>query len=310
LEEFGLQEAIVNLLYLIYMDKMTDNKLKYVTELLSTALGTEGQLLIPRKIHDALIDEVDKNLIPRSEAAMYFGPGDIPGSSYDLDKVTPNKMNVRVVGEGAQFPIDQTQYSTQNLKPLKYGVSVRITKEMLEDCKWNLLDHNVRIAGKRMAENETSLIITNGLDAATNTITGGAAITIANITRAMQYIDDEDYTPTTLFVGMEVLNDLRNIDTFVEANKVGNRDMLERGFLGNIFGLNVLKFSTNAAPSTTYSKYAYVTDRMHAYVIAEKRPVSVENFELPVYEMSAANISQRIVVDDLRPKAICKITTT
>ena len=288
---------------------MTKQKLKYVSELLQTDLGVEGQLLIPRKIYDTLIDEVDKNLIPRSEAALVFGPGDIPGSSIDVDKVTPNKMDVRVVGEGAQFPIDKTQYTSQNLKPIKYGVSIRITKEMLEDAKWNLLDHNIRIAGKRMAENETSLILLNALGAASNTVTGGAAITIANITRAMQYLDDEDYSPTTLFVGMEVLNDLRNIDTFVEANKVGNTDMLQRGFLGTIFGLNVLKFSTNAAPSTTYSKYAYVTDRQHAYMIAEKRPVTVENFELPVYEMSAANISQRIVVDDLRPKAICKITT-
>ena len=289
---------------------MVKKELKYVQEFLSTAIGTEGQLLIPRKIHDTLIDEVDKNLIPRSEAALYFGPSDIPGSSIDVDKVTPNTMDVRLVGEGAQIPIDNALYTSQNLKPKKYGVSIRITKEMLEDAKWNLLTHNIGIAGKRMAENETNLIITNGLDAANSTITGGAAITIANITRAMQYLEDEDYTPTTLFVGMEVLADLRNIDTFVEANKVGNRDMLERGFLGTIFGLNVLKFSTNAAPSTTYSKYAYVTDKLHAYMIAEKRPVTVENFELPVYEMSAANITQRIVVDDLRPKAICKITTT
>ena len=48
-----------------------------------------------------------------------------------------------------------------------------------------------------------------------------------------------------MFVGMEVLNDLRNIDTFVEANKIGNTEMLKRGFLGTIYGLNVIKFSTN-----------------------------------------------------------------
>ncbi|KKK52219.1 hypothetical protein LCGC14_3107120, partial [marine sediment metagenome] len=189
------------------------SELKYIKELLQTDLGTEGQLLIPRKIHDTLIEEVDKNLIPRSEAAIFFGTGDIPGSSIDVDKVTPNTMDVRVVGEGAQIPIDKVLYTSQNLKPLKYGVSIRITKEMMEDAKWNLLAHNVKYAGKRMAENETNLIITHGLDAATNTVTGGAAITIANIARAMQYLDDEDYTPTTLFVGMEVLNDLRNIDT-------------------------------------------------------------------------------------------------
>jgi len=285
-------------------------KNKYVKELLSTGIGTEGQLLIPRKIFDTLIQEVDKNLIPRSEAALLFGPSDIPGSSIDVDTVDPNTMSVRVVGEGAESPIDQPGYSSFNMKPLKYGVAVRITSEMMEDSKWNLLQHSIMTAGKRFAENETSLILSDALDNATNTVTGGAAITIANITRAMQYLDDEDYTPTTLFVGMEVLNDLRNIDTFIEANKVGNTDMLQRGFLGTIYGLNVIKFSTNAAPSSTYSKYAYVTDKMHAYIIAEKRPVTIRNFDLEVNDMSAANITQRIKVRHLRAKSMAKITTS
>ena len=85
--------------------------------------------------------------------------------------------------------------------------------------------------------------------------------------------------------------------------------MLARGFLGIIYGLNVLKFSTNAAPSSTYSKYAYITDKMYAYIIAEKRPVTVENFEMPVYDMSAASVTQRIKVRQLRADAIAKITT-
>ena len=282
---------------------------KAVQELLNTGLGTEGQLLIPRKIHDTLIEEVDKNLIPRSECAIYFGPGDIPGSSIDVDLVTPDQMKVRRIAEGAEIIIDQTAYSSVNIKPVKWGVALRITRELLEDAKWNLLQHNIKIAGKRFAENETRLILSDALMSYANMVTGGAAITIANITRAMQYLEDADYTPTTLFVGMEVLNDLRNIDTFVEANKVGNRDMLERGFLGTIYGLNVIKFSTNAAPTTTYRKYAFVTDRMHAYVIAEKRPVTIENFEMPVYDMSAASITQRIKIRDLRSHAIAKIHT-
>ena len=70
--------------------------MKYVKELLNTDLGTEGQLLIPRKIYDTLIQEVDKNLIPRSEAALLFGPGDIPGSSIDVDTV--NVVILKSVG--------------------------------------------------------------------------------------------------------------------------------------------------------------------------------------------------------------------
>jgi len=286
-----------------------EQELKYVKELLATAVFTEGTLFLPKKIYDTLIDEVDKNLIPRSEAAIYFGPGDIPGSSIDVDLVTPNFMKIRVIGEGAESYIDETKYETFNVKPIKYGVGIRITREMLEDGKWNLLQHNIKIAGKRFAENETSLILTQ-MDSATNTVTGGAAITISNITTAMQYLEDKDYTPTTILVGAEVLNDLRNIDTFVEANKVGNTEMLDRGFLGTIYGMNALKFSTNAAPSTTYSKYAYVYDKMYGYLIAEKRPVTITNFDIPMFEMSAANITQRIKIRYLRADAICRITTT
>ena len=277
-----------------------------VQELLATGIGTEGQLLIPRKIHDTLIEEVDKRLIPRSEAALMLGPGDIPGSSIDIDLETPDIMNIRVVAEGAEIVLDQDEYTSINLKPTKYGVAIRITREILEDAKWNLLQRNIRTAGKRFAENENSLVIT-ALDNAANTVTGGASITIANITRAMQYLEDSDFEGTTYAVGTEVVNDLRNIDTFVEFNKSGNTDMLKKGFLGNIYGLDVIRVSTKAGMTTTTS---YVFQNTEAYAIAEKRPITVENFELPTFDMSASAITQRITVKILRTSAVAKITTT
>lgn len=283
------------------------SELKHVQELLNTNIGTEGQLLIPRKIMDALVTAVDKALIPRSEAAMVFGPTDIPGTSIDINLETPNSMTVREVGEGAEIPLDQTEYTSINLKPVKYGVGIRITRELIEDGKWNLLQRNIEMAGKEIADNENSLVITGALDNASNTVSGGAAITIANLTRAMQYLDDADHTPTTFIVGNEVLNDLRNIDTFVEANKVGNRDMLERGFLGEVYGMKVIRVSTNAGMTATS---AYVIDNKHAYVIAEKRALTVENFDLPSLDMQGAVVTQRLKVRHLRADAIAKITTS
>jgi len=282
---------------------------KYVTELLNTGTATEGQLLIVRKIYDTLIDEVTKVLIPRSEAALLFGPADIPGSSIDIDLMNRNTMSVRVVSEGAEIPLDEATYTSSNIKPKKYGVGIRITKEMMEDAKWNLLQHNITIAARRLAENENSLILT-ALDGATHTVAGGAAVTIANITLAMQYLEDDDFTPTTMLAGNEVIYDIRNIDTFVEADKLGNRDMLSKGFVGTIYGVNVVRFSTNAAPSSTYAKYAYVLDKSQAYAIAEKRPITVENFVLPNCDMEAASVTQRIAVALLRASAVCAITSS
>src|SRR3990167_9704752 len=274
---------------------------KYLKEYLSTGLGTEGSLLIPRKIYPTLIEESTKMLIPRELAALYIGPSGIPGSSIDINREVENKLDVRLVTEGAEVPLDQAEYNNLNVRPRKYGVAIRITREMLEDATFNLLDHNIMIAGRRFAENENSLIITNALENAANTVSGGVAITIANITRAIQYLEDEDKVATDFLVGFEVLNDLRNIDTFVEFQKVGNTEMFQRGFIGTIYGMNVVRVSTNAGMTTTSS---YVLDREYGYVIVEKRPITVENFDLPTFDMSGAVLTQRFDVQPLRTNAI------
>lgn len=284
-------------------------ELKYVKELLSTATGVEGSLLIVRKIYDTLIEEVKKNLIPRSEASFVVGPSNIPGSSFDIDLQTPDTLKIKTVAEGASIDIDQESYTNINVKPVKYGIGVRITNEMLEDAKWNLLQHNIMTAGKRFAENETNLVLLQ-LDTGANVVSGGAAITIANITTAMLNVENSDFTPTTLLVGNEVLQDLRNIDTFVEADKLGSTEMINNGFVGRLYGMNVIRFSTNAAPSTTYAKYAYVYDNREAYCIVEKRPITIEKFSLPNNDMSAAVVTQRLAVKTLRTSAISPITTS
>ena len=97
---------------------------------------------------------------------------------------------------GADSFIDKLQERQQQKGLLADRIR---TKEMEEDGKWGLLALSVKLAGKRLAENETNLIIAQ-LDNATNTVTGGASLTIANITRAMQYLDDADYDATTILV--------------------------------------------------------------------------------------------------------------
>jgi N4-gp56 family major capsid protein len=192
-----------------------------------------------------------------------------------------------------------------NVKPVKYGVRPLITKEMQEDGKWDLMQHNIKTAGQEMAENLDSLVFT-ALAGADNTVTGGAAITVANITRAMQYLEDVDYTPTDLIIGPEVANDLRNIDTFVEAQKLGSREMLTSGFIGTIFGMNVHVESANICNS----KYAYVIDKNQAFVIAEKRPVTIERYDDATHDLSGAVVTQRVAVKALRTAATCIITTS
>ena len=156
-------------------------EMKYVKELLSTGIATQGSLLIAKKIHDTLVAEVSKVLIPRSEAALVLGPSQVPGSSIDIDREDPNTLSIREIAEGADITLDNQTYDSVNIKPKKYGVGIRITSEFLEDGKWDLLARNIATAGRRFAENENKLVITQ-LDSAATTNSGGAAFTIADLT--------------------------------------------------------------------------------------------------------------------------------
>ena len=280
-----------------------------IQEDLRTTVGVAGTLLIPKVIYGTMIEEVQKTLIPRELAALYLGPAQIPGIDIRINLESENFMDVRVIGEGAEIWQDQDSYTSILLEPVKYGVRVNITREMIEDSQFPMLQLNLRKAAKRFAEKETELIIT-ALDSAANTVSGGAAITIANITRAIQYLEDSDYTGTDILVGNEVVNDLRNIDTFVEADKLGSREMLTRGMVGIIYGLRVYRFSTNAAPSTTYAKYAYVIDRSQAYGIAEKRTLTMENYKIETQDTEGVAFTWRFDVELLRTSAVAKITTS
>ena len=283
---------------------------KKIQEYIDTGDGVAGTLLLPKLIMPVLIEAVDKNLVPRELAAMFQGPGQLTGQgpSWTVNLETPNTMNVREVGEGAEILLDNMGFETVTFTPKKYGVAIRITKEMVEDSQFELFQKNIGTAGKRFAENETNLIL-GTLDGANSTVAGGAAITIANITTAMQNLEDEDYDPTDYLIGTEVLKDLRNIDTFTEADKSGDTAMLTTGFRGNIYGTRVHLFSQNAGVNAVKTS-SYILDRKETYAIGLKRDVTVENFNLATFDMQGAAITTRIDVQLLRSKAVSKITTS
>lgn len=282
---------------------------KRIKEYISTGDGTEGTLLIPKLIMPVMIQETEKRLLPREMAA--FVRTGFEGSSFSVNLEEHDTLDLRKVGEGGEIPLDGVGHEYVTFTPVKYGVAIRITREMREDSQFDLFADNLRIVGKRFAENENKLVLT-ALDQANTTVAGGAQITVANITTAMQEVEDNDFEPTDMPVGNEVLNDLRNIDLFTDFGKSGDREMLERGFRGVIYGMMVSRFtsSTKAVPSADSKKHAYVFDRSKAYGIGIKRNITVENFTLPTYDMDGAAVTQRIDVKPLRKKAIAKITTT
>ena len=157
---------------------------KKIQEYITTEDGVAGTRLIPRIILPTMIEEVEKVLLPRELAAMVWGPSQIAGPTLPINLETPDSIIVREIGEGAEVTLDNMEFTSTTVTPIKYGTAIRITREMIEDSQFELLQRNVRAVGRRLAENETKLVLTV-LDRTANDITGGSALTIANITTAM-----------------------------------------------------------------------------------------------------------------------------
>ncbi len=278
---------------------------------ITTGTGTAGTLLLPRLILGPLLEEVDKFLLPRELAAEVFSPAMLAnkGGVFNINLDVPNSLDVRETGEGAEIPMDAMEHTNVTFTPTKFGVAIRITREMMEDTQFELLNRNIRMTGKRFGEKETELIIDLLVAGTGATTAGGDAVTIANIVESMFDLEDNDYSPSDFLIGTEILQDLRNIDTFVEANKVGNTDMLRRGFLGTVYGMNVVRFSTNAVSTAAYRRRAFVIDRLHAYMLAIWRDITVENFDLPLFDMQGAAITWRFDTQIKRSEAVSMITT-
>lgn len=274
----------------------------------STAGSSTGSYLIPKSLLDSVMNAVRKKHIFRGLAARVFGPSSIPGSTLVIPLQTDNSslMLVQRVGEGGEIPLTQTVFSSRTLTPVKYGARIGVTKEMMEDGIVDLASYHAELAGYEFADNEESLIVSQ-LDAASTASShdvsnSNATLPISDITAAMQLLEADNYVPTDFICGAEVVNDLRNIDTFVEADKAGVTDPTKR-LIGTIFGMKVW-VSNNVS-----AKLAYVIDRNHAFVIGDKRPLTIEKYEDYARDTGFIAATQRFAAIYLRAKAVSEITT-
>lgn len=277
----------------------------------STAGSGTMSYLIPKTLLNQVMNSVRKKLVLRGLAARIFGPASIPGRTLviPLQKVitSTTALPMQRVNEGGEIPLGQTQFENTTLTPVKYATRIGVAKELQEDNILELLSYHAELAGYEFADNEESLIVAQ-LDAADtasshSVANSNATLPITDITAAMQNLEADNHTPTHMIVGVEVANDLRNIDTFVEADKSGVNNPT-KSLIGTIFGMKVL-VSNNVS-----AKLAYVIDAAHAFIIAEKRPITVERYSDYARDSGFVVVTQRFATVYLRANAVSEITTT
>lgn len=277
----------------------------------SSANSSTTSYLIPRTLFPTVFNAVRKTLFLRGLACRIFGPSSIPGRvlvvPLQSEISTNTSLALARVAEFGEAPLSSTQFENLTFTPVKYMVRVGQSEEMREDGIMDLLEYHAELAGYEFADNEESLIVSQLDSAATASshlvANSNATIAVTDITQARRDLRTDNYTPTHMIVGVEVEDDLLNIDTFTEADKSGVNDPT-KGVIGKIFGMKVL-VSNNVS-----AKLAYVIDARHAFAIAEKRPLTIKRYEEPERDTSYLVVSQRIAVSYWRANAVSEITTT
>ena len=89
----------------------------------------------------------------------------------------------------------------------------------------------------------------------------------------------------------------------VEADKSGVMNPTQR-LIGTIFGMKVI-VSNNVT-----STLAYIIDAKHAFIIADKRPLTIERYSDVARDSQFVVITQRFATAWLRSEATSEITTT
>jgi HK97 family phage major capsid protein len=208
------------------------------------------------------------------------------------------------VAEGAEIPVGTEDYDSVTLTPKKYGVRPLISREMVEDTEWDVIEYQLAEAGRAMADLETETIIAQMISDAGNSIAAGTGGTLAysDVVNIIKECLIDSYTPDAIVIHPSELADLLKDSAIQKAMEWGGEAVAPSGQIARLLGMRVL-VSTKVTSGT-----ALVVDSKHAGVLFIRRDITAEDYEDPVKDLAGVAITSRWAYTTLRTEAIGKVT--
>lgn len=269
---------------------LTDNRLQEI--LLSDASQATAKVL------DVVWEAAKPNLIGRELAVVIAQ--DAP-----IIKIPRAKLSKAFeVAEGAEIPVGTEDYDNITLTPKKYGIRPLISREMIEDSGWDIIEYQLAEAGRAMADIETEKIIAQMIADAGNSVAAATAGTLAyeDVVNILREVLVDGYTPDVLAIHPNELADLLKDSAIQKAVEWGGQPVAPTGKVATLLGMRVLV--STKVPSGT----ALAVDSKHAGVLFIRRDITVEEYEDPVKDLAGAAVTARWAYATLRAEAIGKIT--
>jgi len=210
------------------------------------------------------------------------------------------------VGESAEVPILQPDYTETTATYKKIGYRTQITHEMVADSRWDLVRRQARKAGEQIALKETLDIIeelkaNKGITFQITGAWGGAnADEIGDISEMIGKVRAANYLPDILVCNPLDYGKLAGLDEFVHKEKGGD---ISKYDVGTILGLKVI-------PTPQISEgHVLILDSDQAGALFLREDLRSEDYVEEVRDLQGQVFFERYVPAVLAPSAICFAST-
>jgi len=169
--------------------------------------------------------------------------------------------------ETVDVPI--SSFSTRNVTftPTERGAAYQISRKEAVRAFFNVADRMVRKLGYSMALKKDTLgvstaqagagnaIFVNSVSVATDLATTDT-LNYSAVTLSARMVEDDQYTPTKILVNHAGKQQLLDLSSVHKANEFGTRDAVQKGLVGELFGLEI--YVSHSIPTVSNVAYALV----------------------------------------------------
>jgi HK97 family phage major capsid protein len=265
-------------------------------------LTTAEAALIAEVVHETIVDfkearAVGRQLMPVSRKNTGDSVKVVKEGAWPAAEIIP---------EGAEIPILQPTYSEEAHPYDKIAYRTQITREMIDDARWDMVKRNAIKAGEQIAKKETFEVVkqlreNKGITFKITGAWGGAdADEIGDISTMIGELRNVNYIPDILGVNPKDYAHLAGLDEFIHAEKGGNISVYE---VGSILELKVI-----ATPEISDGKVLMI-DYDQAGILYERQELRQEGYSFTPRLVEGQVYYERIKPAVLAPSAIIYAST-
>lgn len=283
-----------------------DGKMHRVKELLLTE-AVESTTLIQAEAAKTVIEGAQPSVCIRDAFPVVESPSNVFNWT-----VGASGSYAEEVAESTEIPGAEQDYSTRQFVMKKYGVRPRISKELFEDGMFNVIEMEMKFAGRKLENGLNRLAISHLIDSiTTEEDTAGTDQGYKAIASAVGKVTGNNFIPDTIIAHPEAMSVLLSEHTPVGGNyPVGNT--ASTGVMSTPYGLNIYTSSIVSNGTETWGygadeKGMIVCDSSALAATAMKRDITVESYDDPIKDMLGMSVTARYDFKYLIAEAGCLI---